>query len=522
MSAVEADLRRSDVLHARLNATEAVRLAQSPFEQIKSTYWLAKCHYVEGEIDTAMSLATEVCAIATKAADPLWVARAQTLQSRCLELAGESHAAHDLAIMAVQEVERVGCTDEQSRSVEQGAVLAVGIVCLQLGDLQLAEHWCCRSIDLARGLLDQSAYGAALDTLACVYSARAARARAAGDHDQAIRAEHMAATLSAEAVEVARRVGHTDYETTALLNLAESLTLVGEPAKAQDLLEDWARRYPTALPRQWSHQRASLGQIHIAMERPAEAVMAFEAALKHCESEPFRAVITEHLAEALERCGRWKSALARYKEFHRLQERVGAERAQRSARVAAAHVDIERERARFRQLSTSNADLRRRADDLTRKANEDPLTGLPNRRPVEERLAVWPQPVAAAMIDVDHFKHINDTFSHAVGDEVLRQLSKILRGAVRPSDVVARWGGEEFLVLFHDETHADPISAAERVRVAVERYDWAKVAKGLKVTISIGMAMPNEVGAGSDLLDAADRRLYLAKRAGRNQLAHEN
>jgi diguanylate cyclase (GGDEF)-like protein len=153
----------------------------------------------------------------------------------------------------------------------------------------------------------------------------------------------------------------------------------------------------------------------------------------------------------------------------------------------------------------------------------DPLTGLVNRRGLEravernwtERARVGRR-LAIIIVDVDHFKSINDTRGHAAGDEILRQLAKVLTANLRAGDVAARIGGEEFLVMCDvDPPQADLV--AERLRTAVER-------ELAPVTVSIGVhiAAPKEREAGTHALwlaaDVADRALYLAKRAGRNQV----
>jgi diguanylate cyclase (GGDEF)-like protein len=117
-----------------------------------------------------------------------------------------------------------------------------------------------------------------------------------------------------------------------------------------------------------------------------------------------------------------------------------------------------------------------------------------------------------ALIDVDHFKRVNDQHSHQVGDQVLRELAALLRAACRAGDIAARYGGEEFAVLFTDVAEAEALEAAERIRRLVEDFAWATVAAGLNVTVSIGVA------SGPDLLALADRRLYQAKDAGRNRV----
>jgi len=527
LALADARLDAIDVAGAQTYSALAAEAARTPQEVFGARFLAARCCHVLGEVDVAIVLAAEACAAAD--GDPVSMARAQTLQARCLYAAGETDAALDLALLALQALEAAGRDDDEARAAEQAAMTALGVVYLQLGELQQAMQWCQRGVELARQLPAQAAYGAALDTVACVHGALAERAREAGDAEQALRCEGLAVQCSEEAVVVAQQAGHVSNETSALLNLAESLTLVGEAARALTLLDDWERRYPQALARHRSHHQDSYGQLCLALGRDEDAVAAFERALALGEDEAHRAVILQHLSQALERCGRWREALGHYKHFHRLQTSVSAERAQRSARVAAARVDIERERARARQLTASNAQLQRRAEDLSRQAHEDALTGLPNRRRVEQLLAAWPRTLAVAMVDVDHFKQVNDRFSHAIGDEVLRQLGAILRASIRPADTAARMGGEEFVVLFESGPDAQLLRAAERIRQAVAGHDWTALAAGLQVTVSIGLARADEATRGAEgaegaegagVLETADRRLYAAKRAGRNRVVH--
>jgi diguanylate cyclase (GGDEF)-like protein len=515
---VQACLTALDMPRAFEIAIAAAEAAGTDAETIASRYWLARCHYTAGEIDAAITWAAEAGHVASHAGEPIWLARAQTLEARCLDQAGETHAALDLALMALHELERAGRTDEEALRAQQGAMTALGVVYLQLGDLSPAMDWCQRAADLAAAINDLPAVAAGIDTVACVHSALAVRAREAGRQAEAEDRERLAIDCSRQAVNLALQIGHVDYETSALLNLAESLTLVGQAPQALALLHDWAKRHPNALPRQWVHQLDSLGQVYMALGRVEEAAEAFEQALGRCESHAYRALLTEHLSAALERCGRWREALEQYKAFHALQAHISAERAQRSARVAAARVDIERERARARRLASSNQKLRRRTEDLIRQANEDPLTGLPNRRLVDSRLRNWPRPMALALIDVDHFKQVNDRFSHAVGDEVLKQLASMIRSGCRPQDVAARLGGEEFVLILEGAQGANAVIAAERLRLAVEAFPWESLAPGLSLTVSIGVAGANEATDGKDLLAVADRRLYAAKREGRNRV----
>jgi diguanylate cyclase (GGDEF)-like protein len=168
-------------------------------------------------------------------------------------------------------------------------------------------------------------------------------------------------------------------------------------------------------------------------------------------------------------------------------------------------------------------ELRRRNAELETVTRTDALTGLCNRRHLEERLQGMlaaarrhRQPAAVLMIDVDHFKRVNDTMGHAGGDAVLRQVADRLRQRVRLEDVVGRWGGEEFLVLSAatDATGAEVL--AERLVAAVAGSPFAVEGAGdVGVTVSIGCA--TGIDGTEALLRRADAALYEAKSKGRNR-----
>ncbi|AEV84323.1 Cellulose synthesis regulatory protein [Actinoplanes sp. SE50] len=158
-------------------------------------------------------------------------------------------------------------------------------------------------------------------------------------------------------------------------------------------------------------------------------------------------------------------------------------------------------------------------------AQTDPLTGLANRRGFDRRLATVdtdPQaatdPLCLLLVDLDNFKQINDGFSHAIGDAVLQEIGHVLRSQSRACDLPARFGGDEFGVIFA----ADPetsVRIGARMCTAIRNHDWQRIAPGLRVTVSMGLA-PLQPGMSSkELFAAADDRLYQAKRGGRDRLA---
>ena len=170
-------------------------------------------------------------------------------------------------------------------------------------------------------------------------------------------------------------------------------------------------------------------------------------------------------------------------------------------------------------------ELRVQAEEFERQATHDELTGLPNRRHADSYLQQQVDLVqrsgetgAVALADIDHFKLINDSHSHAVGDRVLERVADILREGCRKTDFVARYGGEEFLLYFPGTGTGRARQVCGQLRRAVEAADWVDIAPGFGVTISFGVA---EVGDGARVttaLNEADIRLYRAKREGRNRV----
>ena len=160
---------------------------------------------------------------------------------------------------------------------------------------------------------------------------------------------------------------------------------------------------------------------------------------------------------------------------------------------------------------------------VERLANHDELTGAMNRRAImallsdeQARLRRTGTPFAVALFDIDLFKQVNDCHGHLVGDEVLRRFSRQVAEAIRETDRLARFGGEEFLVLMPCTGSEAAAMAADRVREAVATVDWRAAAAGLAVTASAGISVARADESVEALLDRADKALYEAKNAGGN------
>ncbi len=187
------------------------------------------------------------------------------------------------------------------------------------------------------------------------------------------------------------------------------------------------------------------------------------------------------------------------------------------AQIPAATVESLAQSASQAAVALRNAALLSEVEHL---ATRDGLTGLANRRLFEETLqrevarSIRRQaPLALVVVDVDHFKDVNDTVGHQAGDAVLREIGRTMVGRTKASDLAARYGGDEFVVLLPDCTGVDALGVAERLRAAVARDVTA-----VPVTVSAGVgAMPENAGDGERLVAAADAALYAAKGEGRNR-----
>jgi len=179
--------------------------------------------------------------------------------------------------------------------------------------------------------------------------------------------------------------------------------------------------------------------------------------------------------------------------------------------------------ARMAATSIANANLHRRVEQL---ATTDGLTGLHNHRYFQERLAErieearrHPTRHTLLLMDIDHFKQVNDKFGHPVGDEVLRSIAGLLKSSIRNVDLAARYGGEEFVLLLANTGREGGMKLANRIRKAASRLKFEVEGKTFTVTISMGIAtFPDDAKNQSTLIERADRALYYAKENGRNQV----
>jgi len=305
-------------------------------------------------------------------------------------------------------------------------------------------------------------------------------------------------------------------------NLGEVLLHLGQTAEARQLLDAaLADARAHDLHTQAQRVRCSLAEWALQQGQPEQALEVAAGLLtEHTLTPlmPLTALRAHHAVyQAARQLGNTALALAHLEQRTELdrQRAVRQLRAQSSQFITR----VEAEQSR-REAERQRAHARAMEAD----ARQDPLTGLGNRRDVARRLPALladaeqaGHPLAVVMLDLDHFKAVNDRFGHPVGDLVLVAVAQMLRAPLRATDLIARTGGEEFLAVLPDAPPGRVRMAIERIRGQIAANDWSALAPGLTLTISAGIAAAPPYD-GAALTARADAALYRAKIAGRNRV----
>ncbi len=277
----------------------------------------------------------------------------------------------------------------------------------------------------------------------------------------------------------------------------------------------------------------SLGECELQFGRVFASQRQFEVALKcltqaraHFEVNTAKKLLSEVHKEFYKvfRARReFEQALEHFELFYRFDSLVRTESAERQAQALAVKIErenIRRETIWYQQRSEELTHLNAQLD---RQASEDALTGLANRRTLETFVArVFAEAREArtkfsvVLLDIDHFKLVNDKYLHASGDQVLQRIAKILHNHCREHDLVARYGGEEFALVLPGIGGVAVYRLCERIREVIALLDFTDIDPDLKVTISLGWCDDTSFEHQDKLFEIADRALYAAKNAGRN------
>jgi len=525
--ASDVDARRS--LALAVEAREAARAQGDERQRGEALYWegCALDHLLEH--GRALAAFQDALAIAEARGDGN--ARARLLRSIgfTFDELGDFPGALDHHLRALEIEEAAGNTAGRAATLR-----TIGIVYSRSGDPDTGLDYFKRSLLLCAEAGDDIGRAKTLNNIGV-------NLNDVGRHEESL-------SVLNESLRLYRRAGLTLQHSGTLVNLGLTLEKLGRPTEAEASFQE-ALLLAEATGHMFGVVDAllSLGRLAAAQGRTADARTRLESALAGAERHNLKQPICEccdALATLHEQCGEFREALALHRRFHAFEREVLRQSSERQLRavqtryqLAAAQREAEIHRLRHVELADANAELEqlnyslRTADQqksklleqLERQTYEDSLTGLGNRRLLDKRLADefsrairHDRPLAVALLDIDHFKRVNDRYSHAVGDATLKELARLLVATVRHTDLVARFGGEEFVLVLVETDAAAAQWACEKLRLAVATHDWKRVHSGLGLTVSVGYCADTTVAGFERMLAIADRNLYVAKSKGRN------
>jgi diguanylate cyclase (GGDEF)-like protein len=449
----------------------------------------------------------------------------------------------------------------------------LGAVCTSLGDYAQGVEYVQSTLNQSRLADDEPGVASSLTNLGLLHHHLGQDEEAVGYHRESVRISQRLGDPHRQAVALNNLsialigLGHNDEAIEALIGAQPFATQTGDDDLAARVLinlsEAYGNRGEQAQALQAINQALGLlssdnesrgyglmnaGLIHASADQPDLAIKLLTEGLRIAEQSAAKLLacqIHKHLSKLYKTTGRVNRALEHHELFYTLEREVRAEEAERKLRVTSAQREIERTRAeseiyRLRNVELARAlaslqeadrlksqlvrELNDKSVELDRQTKIDDLTGIHNRRYLEVTLAAEfarcrasGTPLSVAIIDVDHFKQINDHFSHQMGDQVLKAIAGVMLKSCRSQDLVARYGGEEFVIAMPGAPAAQALIICERIRRALESQDWTSFSPDLRVTISVGLSEDPRASNHEKLLDAADARLYEAKRTGRNR-----
>ena len=438
-------------------------------------------------------------------------------EARCLNLLGITHRQLSDYGRALEMYEQAlrGFRGAGNQKWQAKVLSNIGNVEIQLGNHSAALELFDQALELRRETGDDEGAGFDLNNAAFGHIQKALQHRASGDAMSCQAEAESALRLLDRALGISRQFGTKRLEAFCLQTMGEAYQAMSRPEVALGMADQFL-----ALAREsndkWieAHGLACIGELKAQLGERAEGIALLKNALASFEalgSTDECARVLRILSTAYEAAGNLTEALGCLRRAGAIEQRLKSEDTERRARALAARRRLDQaslETERYKQL-----------------ALEDSLTGLANRRSLDDRLATMMREahtrgsvLTVALADVDHFKGINDRFSHAVGDEVLRCVGEILRAHCRLGDIAGRYGGEEFMLVFRGLDMRSAADICERIRRAAESWDWQSIHPQLRVTLSLGLATSSSFRDPQGLLDAADHWLYEAKHHGRNQV----
>ncbi|MGC4043593.1 MAG: diguanylate cyclase [Armatimonas sp.] len=408
----------------------------------------------------------------------------------------------------------------------------IGEVFYRIGELSNSRRYFQQSLELVMET----------DDLACQSTALAGLGKTCleqGEHEEAI-------DCLRRALELDERTGNIDDKGTTLYHLGRAYLALEFYPKADEFLTEALEIFRlNGNQNQEIEVSLSLSRSLLNQGRGSDAIASLRACLDRSGENSGQ--VHQLLSAAYEKQGDLACALVHFKAFYEEHERVYNQKARQRIRELITRSEVQKMQRDVDEQRQANDRLahaleaaqiaEREKEDLLQQlvmqteilkqlAREDGLTGIANRRWLDAQLGQefdrarrFGHQLSVALIDLDHFKSINDRFSHQVGDDVLRTVARLLRDNCRSVDLIGRYGGEEFLIVLVETSAKKARPIAERIRERIANYPWTEIHPGLTgLTLSIGLCSDRKVQTAQELVAGADKQLYRAKAEGRNRV----
>ena len=517
-------LRDSDARACAARSVESLTLARTWGEndaEMRLSYYAALAYHLLADDAAALAAAARTEQIARERGALGWQSRALVCRALVHFDVGDLEDAVDMLGRAL-ELSRESGDDAETASVLNclGAVYTDMVQFAPQAAQVLTEA---RHIWLATGNSDHASM--ALTNLAQTYVVTSERLAVTNPRGAMAAARH-ALDIARQAVEEADGAGLSSTCIDARLAVVGALMVAADHEGARQALDSTAAMLASfPMSRQQLAFAVVRGRWLVRTGQLDAAVLELCEGLDLCDdlNRPAERIeLLTLLVESHEGRGDVAAALSTLHDVHDLTVAQSEAVATRRGVLLSSRLDIERaERVAEAALHRAIA-LEQRNTRLEHEATHDALTGIANRRSLDTRLATWsadsPRGFGFALIDIDHFKLVNDNWSHQAGDRVLARLASVLAETVRGSDFAARYGGEEFALLLDGVDAQSGHDACERIRVAIESRGWDDLIPGGSITISIGVTLHRAGELVDTMLARADAALYVAKNAGRNRV----
>jgi diguanylate cyclase (GGDEF)-like protein len=488
---------------------------------------------------------------------------------RTLGAINNSSGAYNQALsQSLRAMELLGQIPEdspQTRSLMSDVLGNIGWTYRSYGDYGIAAEHCTKGIKIAQELGDRKREARLLGTLSVIYAEAndltaaleiGQKSLACYQEDGYVNGECVALNNLAmtyhdqgestkaletgqECLRLARENGIDVVMLTALNTMGEIYLGIKDFARAKEYL---LQALSLARENKDSSEEflclLNLGKVHLGQENNEAAFSTLQNALtisQTANDRPGAYKCYQLLSEIYKKQRDFETALQHYQRYHEIKETIFNENASKRLdglkiihQVETAKRDAEIHYLKTIELNREIEERKNTQASLEKLAAIDPLTGLLNRREFFnqgerefDKAQTSGQPLTAILLDLDNFKQINDSYGHAIGDQVLIQMAKIIREYLRQSEIIGRYGGDEFMILLPNSASAQGQRISERLQEKIVELKIDIPEDDLVVTLSLGIADLKETKSATleMLLECADQALYTAKRAGRNQIA---